>query len=357
VSAPSSSSNRTPAACFEAHLAATRAAVDLGLLRAWAPRERRAKRLGGAVAAVTASAQALVMRGGKRLRAALLSAAYDATGGEGGPTTVVMAGVALELLQGFLLIHDDWMDDDDVRRGGPAVHAAMAEALGGAQAGAAAAVLVGDQIAGMAQVALLEVPLPSARLRAAAALLGQMQEEVAVGQMLDLFADKADADAISQMHDLKTGSYTARGPIAMGAALSGATSAQRAALARYAKPLGLAFQLRDDLLGLFGDPAKTGKPVGGDLRRGKRSAPVAELSSDPAARDLLARVWGVADARDEDLRAVLDAMVQTGVRARIEERIAMLAASADAALDSATLEPSGRDILRGAIGALSERDA
>jgi geranylgeranyl diphosphate synthase type I len=159
------------------------------------------------------------------------------------------------------------------------------------------------------------------------------------------------------MHDLKTGSYTVRGPLAIGAILAGATPEQRAALDRFASPLGVAFQLRDDLLGTFGDPKTTGKPAGNDLRRGKRTALVAALADDAEAQPLLKRVLGVAEASDADVAAVVTRMETSGARARVEARLRELLAAAERELASAPLGALGKGWLHGAVRALGERDS
>ncbi|MCC6875734.1 MAG: polyprenyl synthetase family protein, partial [Sandaracinaceae bacterium] len=231
----------------------------------------------------------LTMRGGKRLRPAVLVAAFRAVAPEWHPAEVVDACAALELLQTYLLIHDDWMDGDDERRGGPSVHAALREAHGDTHLGDALAILAGDLACAQAwELLALGGDVPPARRREAIAVFATMQHEVVIGQQLDLIGT---AD-ISRMQQLKTGSYTVRGPLLLGAALAGASPPQTASLEAYGAPLGEAFQLRDDLLGTFGDPKQTGKPAGNDLRVGKRTALVraAEELLDPAALLPLQRV-------------------------------------------------------------------
>jgi geranylgeranyl diphosphate synthase type I len=160
---------------------------------------------------------------------------------------------------------------------------------------------------------------------------------------------------IEAMHALKTASYSTRGPVVMGARLAGAPEAQVATLAAFADPLGVAFQLRDDLLGTFGDPAETGKPAGNDLREGKHTAVVVEALLDPGTAEAVGRVLGRRDASDGDVRAAVEILESRGVRARVEGRIAELANASRAALERASLAPEGRVLLERAIGALTER--
>jgi geranylgeranyl diphosphate synthase type I len=323
-----------------------------------------------AVAAIDAL-RALALRGGKRFRPVLIAAAYEACGGRGEREAggaigepwraasigeaVVLAGAAIELLQAYLLIHDDWMDGDDVRRGGPSVHALLRGTYRDVAAGDAAAILAGDYASALAQQALLSIPLAGERVVEAGRAFAKVQREVIAGQLLDM-RGAAPGD-VERMHDLKTGSYTVRGPLAIGAILAGATADQRAALDRFAAPLGVAFQLRDDLLGTFGDPRATGKPAGNDLRRGKRTALVAELADDAEAAPLMKRVFGLAGASDSDVAAIVLRMEASGARARVEARLGQLLAAAERELAAAPLDSVGKGWLQGAVKALGERDS
>ncbi len=341
---------------FAAHLSEVKAAVDHELQHVIGVRIDAARRHGAVLEVVIDAVRSLSVRGGKRFRPALLSAAYDACGGDGGTRAVVLAGVALELLQTYLLIHDDWMDEDTIRRGGPTVHMMLAESFGSRAMGDASAILAGDHAAAMALETLLRTPLPAERVRDAAIEFARIQEDVVFGQLLDVHAGAQDSASVERMHELKTGSYTVRGPLAMGAILAGATAAQRETLGRFAGPLGVAFQLRDDLLGTFGDPAATGKPAGNDIRQGKRTALVAELDGDATAAALFPRALGVRDAPQADVDAVVAHMAASGAKARVEARVAMLLRSALDALEGAPLLPRGKALLVGAVHALGDRE-
>ena len=196
-------------------------------------------------------------------------------------------GVALELFQTYLLVHDDLMDGDDVRRGGPSLPALMRSSFPGEQA-EAMSVLAGDLAAAWAQRAAFETDLEPARVVLAARELARVHEHVVEGQILDVGGAPRDAREVEAMHALKTASYTVRGPVVIGARLAGARDAQIAALVGFADPLGVAFQLRDDVLGTFGEPGATGKPAGNDLREGKRTALVVDALRDAQAPRLSA---------------------------------------------------------------------
>lgn len=342
---------------FAGLLGAARARVDGGLATWLRPRVLEAAAISAEAGAAAEAVERLALRGGKRIRAALVAAGYDACGGEGGLVAVDSAMLAVELLQVYLLIHDDWMDDDDVRRGGPSVHVTLRERLGSTHLGDAAAILAGDLASGYAQTALLEAAQPAERVLRAARAFAEIQREVVTGQLAEMCAALgAPAPTVERIHALKTASYTVTGPLALGAHLAGADDARVCELARYGRPLGIAFQLRDDLLGVFGDPTATGKPIFNDIRRGKRTALVGELRGDDAAEALLSRALGREAATDAEITAVVRAMESTGAKARVEARVSELLSESRRALDAAGLpDGPGRRALAGAIRALGER--
>jgi geranylgeranyl diphosphate synthase type I len=348
---------------FPNYLLEVRDIVDGAMTRFFDGKLAAARRAGGSVEGVVEATRDLALRGGKRFRAALLAASYEACGGTGGLPAVVMAGVALELLQTYLLIHDDWMDNDDTRRGGPSVHAMLRGRLGDRALADACAILAGDHASAMAQEALLSVDVSADRLRDACREFARIQEDVVFGQLLDMHAGAQDASAVEKVHELKTGSYTVRGPLALGAVLAGASEAQRACLEAFARPLGIAFQLRDDVLGTFGDPSATGKPAGNDLRQGKRTALITELEGvgmAPSTKELFGRAFGAAQASDADVAGLMEVIVASGARARVEARLADLLGQAHRALEAGQqmhlFSSNGVALLAGAVDALGLRE-
>jgi geranylgeranyl diphosphate synthase, type I len=352
---------------FSAYAERVRPGLDAALTTFLAGVTESVRRLPEDVQITVDTVRDLSLRGGKRLRAVLMAAGYEACGGHGGPDAVVMAGVSLELLQAYLLIHDDWMDGDDVRRGGPSVPAMVrAHFLARGVASNdrsidAFAILAGDFAAGLSLDALAQVPVPPERMAAAVREMGRIQRDVVLGQMCDLQGsvtrDAPSEAAVELTHSLKTGSYTVRGPLALGAHLAGADTTTLRALEAFADPLGVAFQLRDDVLGTFGDPKHTGKPATGDIRQGKRTALIAALaSSDSGSADLLARAFGNPEATTADMEALALRMLTSGAKGRVEDRIEALLRQAMAALDGARLSPTARDLLRGAAHTLGHRE-
>ncbi|HEX2772118.1 MAG TPA: polyprenyl synthetase family protein, partial [Micromonosporaceae bacterium] len=247
--------------------------------------------------------EAFVLQGGKRLRPAFAYWGYRGAGGEDSDP-VVAALTALELVQASALIHDDLMDRSDTRRGEPAIHRRFAEHHrrsgwhGDPDAfGDAAAVLLGDLSLVWSDELLHTSGLDPQTLARARPVFDVMRTEVTVGQYLDVLTQATGDTSVQRAGKVaryKSAKYTVERPLLLGAALADGPADVRAAYSGYGLPLGEAFQLRDDILGVFGDPFVTGKPAGDDLREGKRTylVAVAYAEADPAGRDLLARRLG-----------------------------------------------------------------
>jgi geranylgeranyl diphosphate synthase type I len=317
--------------------------VDARLLAFFATKRDEARRTSPEAPELVEAVAELTMRGGKRLRPAALYAGFRAVSTDASPEQTLDASAALELLQTYFLIQDDWMDGDEQRRGGPAVHVALAQKRGDVQLGASLAFLAADLASGFAWELLSVAPFPQGRLREALAIFGRTHFEVICGQQLDLLGH----DDIALVHQLKTGSYTVRGPLCLGALLAGASAAQLEALERFGAPLGLAFQLRDDLLSAFGAQDAVGKPVGNDLRAGKHTALVAEARSTLSDADtaVLDAVLGNSLASPQAVAHATAVLRDSGVRERLEARLMVLLSETRAALESAPLGAEGKTML------------
>ena len=286
---------------------------------------------------------AFVLRGGKRLRPAFCHWGYVGCGGDPDDPAWVEAGAALELLHCFALVHDDVMDGSSTRRGLPTVHVAFERLHHDAgwrgeqrRFGEGAAILVGDLAFVLADRLLAGAGRP------AWDVWDELRLEVNVGQYLDMFhtvRGEPTVAAAQRICTYKTAKYTIERPLHLGAALAGASDlATRAALTGYGLPLGEAFQLVDDLLGVFGDPARTGKSVDDDLREGKPTRLLA-LALERATGDDLALLRtriGASDLRHDEVLDILAVLESTGARADVEAAVADLAA---AALDAAAHLP------------------
>jgi geranylgeranyl diphosphate synthase type I len=230
-------------------LATLRDRVDAVLLGFVAERRVEAVAIDARAAEPLDAIEAFLGAGGKRLRPAFCYWGFRASGGADGEP-IVRAAAALELLHTMALIHDDVMDLEEERRGVPALQVRAARAAAAREHaaperhGAAVAILVGDLAAVLADHLLLEAGFPPERLTAALDRYHRMREETAAGQYLDLVGADVDARRIARA---KAGAYTIEGPLLIGAALAGGDDAVRRALGAYARPLGEAFQVRDDL--------------------------------------------------------------------------------------------------------------
>lgn len=312
----------------------------------------RARALGPDVAAMVDAARDLALRGGKRLRAGLIAAGWLVAGGGEDLDAAIDGGVAFELLQAYLLIQDDWMDGDLTRRGGPSVHAALIKKFGDEQKGCSSAVLASDLTWGLAVETILHIEKLDAPIRLdVLKIFSRIHEDVVFGQQLDILGSAKD---VEKVHDLKTGSYTMRGPLVLGATMAGGSAEQKDLLQRFATPLGIAFQQRDDLLGTFGDPAETGKPVGNDLIVGKRTVLMVEAERllNDEQRQALARAFGRAEATAEDVAAATLALESSGARRAVEKNQAALCDAALEVLEKSNLPAAVRPVLTGIVDAL-----
>ncbi len=327
---------------------------------------RRLSALGDDATRLLAAARHAVS-GGKRFRAAFCWWGYHAVDpAPADSAALVRACAALELLHASALVHDDFMDASDTRRGHPAAHRAM-EAQhrehgwrgNPQQYGAAGAILLGDLLLGWADELLGRCGLPPDRVAPAHELFALCRSEVIAGQFLDVSVQaraRADVDAAMTVLRYKSAKYSIERPLQIGAALAGAGPDVLASLSQFGLPLGEAFQLRDDLLGVYGDPSATGKPAGDDLIEGKRTVLVA-LALDGAPSDegqRLDQALGRPLRPDEveDLRGIID---RSGAHTQVESVITQLASRATAALDLAPVDEHARSVLRGLATTATQR--
>ena len=293
---------------------------------------------------------------------------FDPLGPEDAPAAlpgVVLAATALEVFHAAALVHDDIIDNSDTRRGAPSAHRRFAtthadrDFSGNADAfGMSSALLLGDLLlgwsdeifdAGTGMLASREHGL------AGRAEFNRMRTEVTAGQYLDILEEAAwaahpETEALSRAHRVivyKSAKYSVEAPLAIGAALGGATPAQLESLRAFGMPLGIAYQLRDDLLGVFGDPDVTGKPAGDDLREGKRTViiAIARAKLPNHVRRVIDDLLG-----DRDLDAVQIDMLRTAIRDsgavdQVERIIDHNVGLARTAMDSAPLSRSSREQL------------
>lgn len=262
----------------------------------------------------------VVHAGGKRLRPAFCYWGYRAGGGGDDPAIVRLAA-SLELLHTFAIVHDDVMDASSLRRGEATVQNRFAGEAGrradSRRFGDSAAVLVGDLAFALADELFVASGFDGAALQRGLVWFAAMRREVIRGQFLDLVEASRGGTASTaarRIAFLKSGGYTVEKPLLIGAAVAGADEDVLAALSRYGAPLGEAFQLRDDVLGVFGDPGDTGKDVDGDILEGKQTylVAVARERSTVEQRSLIEHHLGRRDATPADVEALREILVETG---------------------------------------------
>jgi geranylgeranyl diphosphate synthase type I len=325
-----------------------------------------------------------VSAGGKRLRPEFLWCGWIAGGGTSGDggnldghhgryrsgdpetpvTAVLTVAAALELIQACALVHDDVIDRSERRRGSPSTHRAMAKVHADAglagdseHFGVSAAVLLGDLALVWADDLYTTGAEALGAVQRSSSTWRAMRTEVLSGQLLDLLATAdigsgpaAQAADAMQVNRFKTAAYTVERPLELGAALAGAPAGTIAALRSFGADVGVAFQLRDDLLGVYGDPSVTGKPAGDDLLEGKRTLLLATargaLGDDPALLAELDAGIGTSGADPVRLAALI---ADTGAPDLVEQRISELVGSGLAAL--AAVDEAGRPVINAAARA------
>lgn len=316
-----------------------------------------------------------LVRGGKRLRAAFLYWGYRAGGGPDSDA-VVRAATAMEFFQAAALLHDDVMDDSDTRRGMPTAHKRLANAHAAAswagngdRFGLAGAILGGDLCLTWSDELFATSGLPMAELARARPVFDRMRTQLMGGQFLDVLESARGWDELTtdervttarRVIRYKSAKYSVEHPLLIGATAAGVCASDLDALSAYGLDLGEAFQLRDDVLGVFGDPAQTGKPAGDDLREGKLTVLVALAldQASPAVVEMFDKLLGLPDLdepRVDELRAAITA---SGALERVEQMILDLSTSARTALRSTTtLTTEGKAALDALIGVSTARSA
>ena len=343
MSSPSSSAAVGPQGGSLEALETVRRPVDELLAAFLRVRVEQLAELDAGLVTVGTEVTDLVAAGGKHLRPAFVYWGHRAAGADHEPAVYDIAG-AVQLLHTFALLHDDVMDRSPERRGRPSAYASLAEAhsdqgfAGDASwFGVGGAILAGDLAFVWADELIDGAALAPEVLDRVRRVFTTLRVEVMAGQYLDLrlagLPSASESDAL-RVALLKSGRYTVTRPLQLGAAVAGSNAALDEALARYGDAVGVAFQLRDDVLGLFGDPRSTGKGDLDDLREGKRTVLMLKAlhRADATQRAELERVMGTRGLADADAQRVRDIVVATGALDDVEKLIAQRRDAADAAL-------------------------
>lgn len=331
----------------------------------------------GIVAGISPTAVALVesiqtlIQGGKRLRPRFAWWGYVGAGGDRSDEAIIRAAAALELFQAAALIHDDVIDRSATRRGRPSVHkgfeathARFKWARDGARFGEAAAILAGDLCLSFSEQLFATATRTGSRARR---IFDEMRTQVMAGQYLDVLEESAgpsssDADVLERARTIlryKSAKYSTENPLLLGGALAGADSSLLAGYSAFALPIGEAFQLRDDVLGVFGDADVTGKPAGDDLREGKRTEMIAHalLLAPEQDRDFIQGRLGASDLSPAEIDRMSKVLIDCGAWSATEQSISDLSARGFAALDDLPVSVEVRAQLLALGKAVTERTA
>jgi geranylgeranyl diphosphate synthase type I len=306
-------------------------------------------------------------RKGKMIRGGLVSLGREMAGGRAG-RAALRAGTAFELIQSGLLIHDDIIDRDPRRRGGPSLHVQYARLApfapdGGEAAhyGLSLALCAGDIAIFLAFEAMAGLPGPPERVAAVQRLFAAEFGVVGLGQMLDIAAGASRRELarrrILDIYRYKTARYSFSLPLTAGWILGGGPPRTLSSLERLGEALGLVFQIKDDELGLFGQTRATGKPVGNDIRQGKRTLHAAEIlgRATGADRERFDAVFGRPDASDEDIAFVRDLAARTGAWDEVRSVMLRIAGRAAREIRALPVGPAHRALLEGLLAYLLSR--
>ncbi|MDN5879384.1 MAG: polyprenyl synthetase family protein, partial [Micrococcaceae bacterium] len=312
-----------------------------------------------------------LIQGGKRLRPRFAWWGYAGAGGDPADEAIIRAAAALELFQAAALIHDDVIDRSATRRGRPSVHKSFESthsrlgwARDGARFGEAAALLAGDLCLSFSEqlfATATDAGSPARRI------FDGMRTQVMAGQYLDVLEESAgpsssDSDVLERARTIlryKSAKYSTENPLLLGGALAGADDHLLAGYSAFALPIGEAFQLRDDVLGVFGNAEITGKPAGDDLREGKRTEMIAHglLLASEEDRDFIQNRLGADDLTAAEINRMMTVLTDCGALAATEGSIAALSAQAFDALDVLSVTDQIREQLRALGKAVTERTA
>jgi geranylgeranyl diphosphate synthase type I len=341
-------------------LARSNEITDLRLRLLLAAERQRWSLVNPAVATVVDAIESLVDAGGKRLRPALCYWAYIGSGGAPGSPMLADVCAALELVHVFGLVHDDIVDGAEHRRGVPTVHRRLArdfpvpgDGQHGRRVGESLGILAGDLALTFGDRLLDGVP-PEVR-----GLVGELKSEMCAGQILDVVMasqETWDLDQAIQVALYKSAKYSVERPLQIGACLATGRAVLQPELSEFGIALGLAFQLVDDLLDVFGDPDRTGKPRGGDMAEGKITV-LACLARDSLPDASIWERFGAGTVTDAEVDAFQDLLSVSQARTVVEEFASDLTRLALAKLEVLDLLPEAKDHLRALVALVVDREA
>jgi len=308
-----------------------------------------------------------VLAGGKRIRPIMMCLGYKAAGGRD-YNKIVKTSVSIELIHAFLLIHDDIIDCDDLRRGKKTIHARYRDYNkrflfnnNAKHFGQSVAIVLGDFIYSLGNQVLFESKFEAEQIVQALSRLQSIVGMTCVGEMQDVYIEyksKVTDEEILDMYENKTAKYTFEGPLHLGATLAGAGDTFCNQLSTYAIPLGIAFQIRDDVLGIFGDEKKTGKSAHSDILEGKKTFMVncAYKNATYEQKCVLDDSLGNKDITVEEIKRFRDVLEETGARDEVENYMQKLLLQSKEALIEISLPKDVKQSFLGLIGYLNKRE-
>ncbi len=296
------------------------------------------------------------LRGGKRIRPILAIFGYKAVSPADNPA-ILQAALAVELMESFLLVHDDILDQDDFRRGYYSMHKVYelkAKKLYPAgdpkQFGISMAIMAGDILSILGSEAITRSNFPEALKIKAIDKFNRVIINTAFGEVMDVVAElkpEVSEFDILKVNELKTAIYTIEGPLHIGAILAGASQRQLDTLTRYAIPLGQAYQVHDDILGMFGDEKKLGKPVGSDLKEGKKTILLLKALQLAKERQIEAimRALGNKSITQKQIEEIRNIIIDTGALGYCRDLVNKLTAEAQSHIMHSDFHPEGKSFL------------
>jgi geranylgeranyl diphosphate synthase type I len=307
------------------------------------------------------------LRGGKRLRAALVYYGYRCFSGEANDAIWDVA-LSIELVQSFLLIHDDIIDEDSTRRGGPTIHQWYQDLHVERYArrdprhfGESLAIICGDIALALANEILGNMLFDDRLKCETIVAMNRMIHKVVYGECLDILSeveDETTEEEILMMYRLKAAAYTIEGPLHMGAIMGGATKKDLKRLSDYAIPIGEAFQIQDDILGMFGDEKKLGKPVGSDIREGKKTFLILRAleKGSQTKRQFIKNMLGNKHLKEKDLDKLRKIVVESGSLDYARALARRLIEDARRAIRNYRVRKEGKEFLLGIIDFILKRE-
>ncbi len=304
------------------------------------------------------------LRGGKRIRSILIIMAYKSLGGKN-ENAIIDIAVSAELMQSFLLIHDDIIDDDDLRRGGPTMHKIYAEKYKNynnlKKFGESMAIIAGDLLASLGNEIIAKSDFDDKKKLKLLQKFNKVVKLTGYGEIIDILSGlktNVTEEDISKMHKLKTAVYTIEGPLHMGAIAAGASDEQLKTLTKYAIPLGQAFQIKDDILGMFGSEAKLGKPADSDIKEGKKTLLILKAieNSNKEQKEFIKNNLRSKNITKEEMMKIRKIIKETGSLNYSQHLAEKLVKKAKDAIKNSDFEKQGKDFFLEIADYIIKRD-